>query len=588
MTTTLRYTSSQPWCRVTPTSGSNDGKFTIILDEYDDETEDREAVITVSGDGVTSQKITVTQLHKGGKYLVVSPSTPITFTADAGQTATINVTSNTDWTVNSSATAVCGVSPASGSGNGTVTVTSFENTSTTDDRNATIIFTPDGASNATVSVTQKKKSVDPDPPTVEEFWYSSNYIVDIAVDDYVVHNYNFGQHTHGTSMGWENQTHERREYLANVAVIPNFADDYVYGTKYAQYSDYKQVTRGSNNIKFYRYEFVETTESQYNADNTNRYKLEGPFSGIGGIDSSSLSYVKVVQDIGDDAGRAPIFNLNYGRVRPLGHVDTDKNERVPLDPGNIWNSIYNATMVVIISGDPTKDDNIDLNSDAPTSYPSGHAAQTWTVAMILLQAYHDSIDTALNYIREAYRVGVARTVGRFHWNSDTMYGRLWATMIMPVINAMPRLVIDNKGNTWEYTSLCSALNVSSGILNPADLTDEDYSSAFNELVGKFTDIVTIDGEVRRYLWAMYKAASTVLSTSGHVFLAQTTYPEVYPTAGHTITINGTQKTVKLRGNNTTYYSGSSVMDDVRREDIMQSWLMAMNLTEIYLSKDNAP
>lgn len=58
--------------------------------------------------------------------------------------------------------------------------------------------------------------------------------------------------------------------------------------------------------------------------------------------------------------------------------------------GVIWNSLYNATLVTIAVGGDVNDPNsnaqkdTDINGDKATSYPSGHASQTWTMAMILL------------------------------------------------------------------------------------------------------------------------------------------------------------------------------------------------------------
>lgn len=116
--------------------------------------------------------------------------------------------------------------------------------------------------------------------------------------------------------------------------------------------------------------------------------------------------------------------------------------------------------------------------------------------MILLQAYHDNVGKGLQYVKDAYSVGVARTVGRFHWNSDTMYGRLSATMIMPTINA-------SKLTDSNYDSFCTALGVSapSASLPTAD----DYSEDFTLFMDHFNGIVNITDQVRKYLWSLYKA-----------------------------------------------------------------------------------
>jgi hypothetical protein len=231
-------------------------------------------------------------------------------------------------------------------------------------------------------------------------------------------------------------------------------------------------------------------------------------------------------------------------------------------------------MVVVITGDSSKDSDIDLSGAGPTSYPSGHSAQTWTTAMILLQAYHNNVSKGLQYVRDAYSVGVARTVGRFHWNSDTMYGRLSATMIMPTINAMG-LTASN------YNSFCTAL----GVNPPSESlpTADDYSEEFTLLLNHFNGIVSITDQIKKYLWSLYKAGKDELDNNTHSFLSQTTYPEKYPTdgSGHTVTIAGVSRTVKLRGSNTTYN-----VNGVHRDVILQSWLMAMALSEIYLSNDS--
>lgn len=151
---------------------------------------------------------------------------------------------------------------------------------------------------------------------------------------------------------------------------------------------------------------------------------------------------------------------------------------------------------------------------------------------------------------------------------------------MPVVNAMGL-------SSSKYPNFCTELGQTPGNIDPATLTDDSYSSEFNTLVGKFTDIVNFDGysDVKRYLWSMYKAANNVLTTPNHVFLNQSTYPEVFPSEGHTIEIDGSSMKVKLRGTNTKYYHGSTELTNVSRSGIMQSWLMALCLTELYLSID---
>jgi len=88
-------------------------------------------------------------------------STPTLSIDGAGESKSFSVTSNVNWTVNSSAT-WCAVSPANGSDNGAVTVTASPNTATTS-RSATVTVSGTGVSEKTVLVTQDEVAV---PETV--------------------------------------------------------------------------------------------------------------------------------------------------------------------------------------------------------------------------------------------------------------------------------------------------------------------------------------------------------------------------------------------------------------------------------------
>jgi hypothetical protein len=46
------------------------------------------------------------------------------------------------------------------------------------------------------------------------------------------------------------------------------------------------------------------------------------------------------------------------------------------------------------------------------------------------------------WIRKAFEYSVNRSIGRFHWNSDCIYGRLFGAMALPIINAMSGLKND--------------------------------------------------------------------------------------------------------------------------------------------------
>jgi hypothetical protein len=144
----LAWTSSsdQAWCTVTP-SGTGNGTLTAAY-QANQGTSARTATITVMGQGVSNQVVTVTQSGAPPSLIV----TPINqnVTSSSG-TAGFEVVSNITWAA-SSDQAWCSVT-SSGTGNGTITAVYQANTGATS-RVATITVTGPGASNQVVTLTQ--------------------------------------------------------------------------------------------------------------------------------------------------------------------------------------------------------------------------------------------------------------------------------------------------------------------------------------------------------------------------------------------------------------------------------------------------
>jgi hypothetical protein len=69
------------------------------------------------------------------------------------------------------------------------------------------------------------------------------------------------------------------------------------------------------------------------------------------------------------------------------------------------------------------------------SYPSGHGAYLWTIAMILIMMLPDR---KTEIYKAAYDAIISRAILRIHWNSDLIYGRLITTMNLPVIFAVSK------------------------------------------------------------------------------------------------------------------------------------------------------
>jgi len=150
--TNWEVSSNQTWLVAEPISGMGDGVVGIVA-EQNQTVAERIAILTVSATGVTSQTVTVTQAA-GQATLTVSPSI-LEIGATDGSTAIFDVTSNTAWSVASDQSWLS-VNPASGSGEGTVTLTAGANPSSAE-RFAIITVAANGAASQTVTVIQTKK-----------------------------------------------------------------------------------------------------------------------------------------------------------------------------------------------------------------------------------------------------------------------------------------------------------------------------------------------------------------------------------------------------------------------------------------------
>ncbi len=143
--------SNASWCTVT-TGGSGNGSISTTYSE-NTSFSSRVATITVTVAGLPAQTVTVTQ-DAAAPLLTVGPSNQ-NVAALAGTTS-FNVTSNTSWTVSSSA-AWCTVN-SSGSGNATITA-SFTTNAINAIRIATLTVTVTGLTPQTVTVTQAASTV---------------------------------------------------------------------------------------------------------------------------------------------------------------------------------------------------------------------------------------------------------------------------------------------------------------------------------------------------------------------------------------------------------------------------------------------
>jgi hypothetical protein len=140
-------TSDQSWLTLNTNSGSNSASITLTA-QANQSTETRSAIVTVSGNNVTPQTILISQ-DPGIPALTVSTSL-VTIAGD--NTATFDIHSNTDWSITSNQSWLT-VSPGSGRGNATLTLTAEPNVASLS-RAASLLITGTGVSPLAVTVLQ--------------------------------------------------------------------------------------------------------------------------------------------------------------------------------------------------------------------------------------------------------------------------------------------------------------------------------------------------------------------------------------------------------------------------------------------------
>jgi mannan endo-1,4-beta-mannosidase len=140
-------TDNQSWITVSPTSGSNNGSFTVSV-TANTGTASRSGTVTVSGGGLT-QNVAVNQAGTTANNLTVSPTS---FSlASAASSGSVTVTANVSWTISDDQTWLS-TSSTSGSGNGSFTVNATANTGTTS-RTGSVTITGGGLTR-TIAVSQ--------------------------------------------------------------------------------------------------------------------------------------------------------------------------------------------------------------------------------------------------------------------------------------------------------------------------------------------------------------------------------------------------------------------------------------------------
>lgn len=312
---------------------------------------------------------------------------------------------------------------------------------------------------------------------------TSNYLTDESINSYFVKNYDMMSQT--PLSVWNAYSQEKKNRLIQVGAIPRCSYRYMFGAPKnirfdgIQYKSYD----GTSNANYYC--FSETSE------NTG-LSLDGPFSNLEGMyryNPTSLNererFVEASTEIFDNF-RFPTQDPNYGRCRPGCACTHNGGELNPVH-GADENEIYNIDLSRIVSdtaaGKTRPEDG--FAADSPRSYVSGHSAQIWGLALLLGQSDNGSTGRLQTWVRKAYEYSVNRSVGRFHWMSDVIYGRLFGSMAVPVVRAMSGLQNDMKA-FMDF------------VVNPEPVPSGDWSA--NIIVKNMTGSpIQSTGEIRLYV-----------------------------------------------------------------------------------------
>lgn len=270
---------------------------------------------------------------------------------------------------------------------------------------------------------------------------NGNYHMDEIINDVMVKEWNMMSATPLSE--WDSYPREKQNRLVNVAAIPPCTLMYMFGAPIKVKFDGIKNKSYDGKITANYYTFSETDEDTGLA-------LDGPFSNLSGIYRYNIPndqktarerFIETVTELADNL-RFPTQDPNYGRCRPGCKPTREGGELNPLH-GAKENEIYNVDLTTMVAD--TAQQKVTMArqdgfaQDSPRSYVSGHSAQIWSLALLLTQMDEDTTLRPTEWVRKAFEYSINRSVGRFHWNSDCIYGRLFATMALPIINAMSGL-----------------------------------------------------------------------------------------------------------------------------------------------------
>lgn len=167
------------------------------------------------------------------------------------------------------------------------------------------------------------------------------------------------------------------------------------------------------------------------------------------------------------SSRKTLLTQEYGRRRPgQGKTDNTANSdpaqralvNYAIEEGDGHSTGYYNKDGEYISYDGTNIGDYETyfqNYLFANSYPSGHSAMGMGAGLILMEIMPDRADKIL---KAANQFAVNRTITRYHWNSDTIQGRIVATTMVPVMHSITNINLDKmiEAAKKEYKKLLKA------------------------------------------------------------------------------------------------------------------------------------
>ena len=262
---------------------------------------------------------------------------------------------------------------------------------------------------------------------------TQNYQMDEIIYNEMVKHWNMMSQT--TLDEWEGYSTEKQNRLVNVAAVPPCTKTYMFSRKNVTF-DGIQYKSYDGQVAANYFCFSETSEKTGLA-------LDGPFADLHGIyrynalqRNEREVFLDSTTDMADNM-RFALQDPNYGRCRPGCKNTRQGGERNP-EHGAAENEIYNIDLCAMVADTAEQRAKMlqedGFAADSPRSYVSGHSAQIWCLALAFIQMNNEG--NCEEWVRKAYEYSVNRSIGRFHWMSDCVYGRLFGSMTLPIVNAM--------------------------------------------------------------------------------------------------------------------------------------------------------